>query len=114
MSDLKTSAKQKSGNSISAKERRRLDAEKRKADKAARKGIEDQVAKLEAEIVSLEDEQSEISQQLEAPETYNDPEKAKELNIRAGRISKRLEEKNYEWEIAAEQLSQLLDAQATE
>ncbi|MGB0258833.1 MAG: ABC-F family ATP-binding cassette domain-containing protein, partial [Coraliomargarita sp.] len=83
----------KVGNAISAKERRRLDAEKRKADKAARKGIEDQVAKLEEEILSLEEEQSEISQLLEAPETYNDPEKAKELNIRAGRISKRLDEK---------------------
>ena len=106
--------KAKSGNAVSAKERRRLDAKKRKADKAARKGIEDQVAKLEEEILSLEEEQSEISQLLEAPETYNDPEKAKELNIRAGRISKRLDEKNYEWEIAAEQLSQLLDAQATE
>ncbi len=107
-------AKTKNSNSISAKERRRLDAEKRKADKAARKGIEDQVAKLESEILTLEEEQSELSQLLEAPETYNDPEKAKELNIRAGRISKRLDEKNYEWEIAAEQLSQLLDAQAAE
>ncbi len=66
------------------------------------------MAKLEEEILALEEEQATISQRLEDPKTYNDSEAAKELNIRSGRLQKRLSEKNYEWEIAAEELSALL------
>jgi hypothetical protein len=54
--------------------------------------------------------QSAISQQLEDPATYCDGEAAKALNIRSSRIHKRLSEKNYEWEIAAEELSVLQGA----
>lgn len=92
---------------ISAKDRRRQAAEARKNASGGRKSIENRVAKLEAEIVSLESEQTELSKQLEDPSSYNDPEQAKELNIKAARISKRLDEKNYEWEAAAEELSKL-------
>ncbi|MGJ8649858.1 MAG: ABC-F family ATP-binding cassette domain-containing protein [Opitutaceae bacterium] len=92
---------------ISAKDRRRQAAEARKNASGGRKSIESRIARLEAEIVSLESDQVELSKQLENPSTYNDPEQAKELNIKAARISKRLEEKNYEWEATAEELSKL-------
>lgn len=100
-----------SKNTISAKERRRQDAEKRRIAKEARRGTEQKVAKLEQLIVELEEEQEAITKQLEDPATYEDAEQAKDLNIRLGRIAKRLEEKNYEWEIAAEELSKLLAEQ---
>ncbi len=93
---------------VSAKERRRLAAEERQRASKGRKGIEKKVAQLEVEILALETEQGELSKQLEDPNSYSDPEIAKELNIKAARVSKRLEEKNYEWEITAEELSQLL------
>ncbi|MEO0509947.1 MAG: ABC-F family ATP-binding cassette domain-containing protein [Verrucomicrobiota bacterium] len=90
---------------VSAKERRRLAAQERKAASAVRKAIEQRVQKLEREILELEERQTELSKQLEDPVTYTDPEAAKELNIKAARVSKYLEEKNYEWEIAADELS---------
>ena len=85
-----------------------MEAEKRKKQSAKRKGIEERVALLEGKILALEEEQAAISKQLEDPSSYSDQEKAKELNVLAARISKRLEEKNYEWEVAAEELSGLL------
>lgn len=99
--------------SMSAKERRRLNAEKRQAAKAARRHIEKRVEELEATILELEESQTELTQQLEDPATYAKPESAKDLNLKLARISKRLEETNYEWEIAAEELSEHL-AEASE
>ena len=93
---------------VNAKDRRRMEAQKRKEQSAKRKGIEERIALLESKILALEEEQAAISKQLEDPSSYSDQEKAKELNVKAARISKRLEEKNYEWEVAAEELSGLL------
>jgi ATP-binding cassette subfamily F protein 3 len=93
--------------SMNAKERRRLAAEERKAAGKTRKLAEKRVAKLEAEIVKLEEEQASLSKKLEDPSAYTDAEAAKELTIKAGRIAKYLEEKNYEWELAANELSEL-------
>lgn len=92
---------------VSAKERRRMAAEKRKAVSANRKEIERRVRQLEQNIFKLEEQQKEISQQLEAPSSYTDPGAAKEINLKAARIAKYLEEKNYEWEVAASELSEL-------
>jgi ATP-binding cassette subfamily F protein 3 len=89
---------------INAKERRRLGAEKRKIESAKRKKFEKGVAKLESEILALEEEQSEITKLLENPDSYSDPDKAKELNIKAARLAKKLSEKNYEWDIETENL----------
>jgi ATP-binding cassette subfamily F protein 3 len=94
--------------SVNAKERRRIAAEERKSAGKARKQAESRVAKAEADILKLETEQAELSKQLEDPSTYTDSEAAKDLNIKAARIAKYLEEKNYEWELAAEELSKLV------
>jgi ATP-binding cassette subfamily F protein 3 len=93
---------------VSAKERRRLAAEKRKAMSATRKETERRVNRLEKAIFELETQQAEISKQLEDPSSYSDPEAAKEINLKAARVAKYLEEKNYEWEAAAGELSALI------
>ncbi len=93
---------------VSAKERRRIEAEKRKLEAKGRKGVEKRVARLEAEILKLEEDQAKVTEQLGSPSAYSDKNKAKELNIESARLSKRLQEKNQEWEAAAEELSQLL------
>lgn len=93
---------------ISAKERRRLAAEKRKTDSAGRKAVERRVQQLEKDIMALEAQQNALSKDLEDPSSYSDPGAAKELNLKAARIAKYLEEKNYEWEMAAGELSKLL------
>ena len=92
---------------INAKERRRAGAEKRKIESANRRKIGKRVAKLESEILALEEEQSEITKLLENPDSYSDPDKAKELNIKAARLAKKLSEKNYEWDIETENLLQI-------
>ena len=93
---------------VSAKERRRIEAEKRKLEAKGRKGVEKRVARLEAEILKLEEDQAKVTEQLGSPSAYSDKTKAKELNVESARLSKRLQEKNQEWEAAAEELSQLL------
>jgi ATP-binding cassette subfamily F protein 3 len=92
---------------ISAKERRRQAAEDRKTAAKARREVEARVAKLEGEILRLEEEQSVLSKELENPSTYSNPELAKELNIKAARIANFLQRKNYEWEIAVEEVERL-------
>lgn len=106
--DGSADAKADKTDKLSAKDRRRQAAEERKAAAAGRKGIEQKVAKLEAEIVALETEQKALTAKMESPESYNNPEVAKEASLQAARVAKRLEEKNYEWEVAAEQLAEFL------
>lgn len=92
---------------VSAKERRRQAAEERKASNQVRKRAEKRVAELETLIVALEEEQAELSKTLEDPAAYADPERAKELTVKAARVARHLKEKNYEWEVAAEELNEL-------
>ena len=65
------------------------------------------MAKLESEILALEEEQTAIGKQLEDSSSYADPDKAKELNVQAARIARRLKERNYEWDIETENLLKL-------
>ena len=92
---------------LNPKERRRINAEKQKIETAKRKAIEKNVAKLESEILALEEEQTAIGKQLEDSSSYADPDKAKELNVQAARIARRLKERNYEWDIETENLLKL-------
>lgn len=90
---------------MNAKERRRQAAEARKAGHSGRNQLEKRVKALEAEIATLESEQAINSQKLEEPATYADTALAKDLAAKASTLSKRLAEKNYEWETAAEKLA---------
>ena len=92
---------------LSAKEKRRIRAEANKKMAREKKQLEHIIENLEKEIFKLEEEQSKINIQLVDPDSYNNPEKGKELNEQATRISRRLKEKNYEWEIETDKLSEL-------
>ena len=92
---------------VSAKERRRINAENQKKARQERNKLEQLVGRLEKEILSLEEEQVELNEQLASPESYENPEKGKELNQRASSIARKLKERNYEWEIEAGKLSEL-------
>jgi ATP-binding cassette subfamily F protein 3 len=93
---------------VSAKERRRINAEVQKKSRQERQKLEQKVARLEKEILSLEEEQTELNEQLASPDSYDDPEKGKQLNQRASSIARKLKERNYEWEIEAGKLSELM------
>ncbi|MDA8823362.1 ABC-F family ATP-binding cassette domain-containing protein [Opitutales bacterium] len=98
---------------VSAKERRRINAESQKKARQERNKMEQRVARLEKEILSLEEEQTEVNELLANPESYNDPEKGKALNEKAARIARRLKERNYEWEIEAGKLGELQNKRPT-
>ena len=92
---------------LSAKEKRRVRAEANKKAAREKKQLEQIVDKLEKEILKLEEEQTDLNIQLTDPDSYQDPEKGKDLNEKASRIARRLKEKNYEWEIETDKLSDL-------
>lgn len=95
----------RTANKISAKERRRQEAEARQAASRARRKQEKTAAALEAEILALEAEQNELSQQLEDPKTYQDAGIAVKLNRRASEIAEILAEKSTAWEKLVDALS---------
>ena len=92
---------------LSAKEKRRVRAEANKKAAREKKQLEQLVDKLEKEILKLEEEQADLNTQLADPDSYQDPEKGKDLNEKASRIARRLKQKNYEWEIETDKLSDL-------
>ena len=92
---------------LNPKERRRQRAQERDRLKAQRVKQQDTVRKLEKEIMQLEEEQEKVNAELANPNSYDDAEKAKDLNLQATRLSKQLQERNYEWEIEAEKLLEL-------
>ena len=93
---------------LSAKERRRIEAEKRKQQAKGRQSAAQRVASLEAEILQLEEAQAAISQQLSSPNAYADPDKAKQLQVQSALLVKQLQEKTDAWDIAAAEFSQLM------
>ena len=97
---------------LNPKERRRQRAQERDRLKAERVHQQDTVRKLEKEIMQLEEEQEKVNAELANPHSYNDPEKARDLNLQASRLAKQLEERNYEWEIEAEKLLELDEKKA--
>jgi len=92
------------GKVLSAKEKRRQRSQEREKKKAERGKLEDKVRRLEKEIMQLEEEQNLCNEELANPDSYNDPDKAKELNTQAARLARNLQERNYEWEIETEKL----------
>ena len=93
--------------SISAKEKRRIRSQERERRKAEKGKLEDKVRKLEKEIMQLEEEQNSCNEELANPDSYNDPEKGKQLNERAARLARKLQQRNYEWEIETEKLLEI-------
>lgn len=95
--------------SLNPKEQRRLRAQEQDRRKAEKGRQEDKVRKLEKEITRLEEEQETLNARLAEPEAYDDPEKAKDLNLQASRLARQLSQRNHEWEIEAEKLLELVD-----
>lgn len=87
----------------SAKDRRRRLAQDRAHARKKRSQIESHIQDLEKNIIDLEQEQAQLTESLA---TDKHPTKAT-LAVQLARVSKRLSEKNYEWECAAEKLEQI-------
>jgi ATP-binding cassette subfamily F protein 3 len=89
------------------KEQKRLEAQQRQARSGERKAAQQKVHHLEKEIQTLEARQTEVTAELERPETYEKPAHAVHLNRELASIQHRLEVLTPEWEVAASRLAAL-------
>ena len=90
-----------------SKDQKRQEAEERAARASAAKKLRTEVGKLERRVSELEAKQNELTAQLEAPETYQEPGKALHLNRELTAIVAQLQEATQEWEAAAGRLAEL-------
>jgi ATP-binding cassette subfamily F protein 3 len=77
------------------------------ARQKALRDLRTEVGKLEQKVVDLEEKQAELTAELEAPETYDDPGKAQHLNRELSATVDLLNAANTAWEQAVERLTAL-------
>jgi ATP-binding cassette subfamily F protein 3 len=90
---------------LNRKEQKRLEAEQRQARSRERKVQQQRVHQLEKEIQTLEARQTELTAELEKPETYEKAGRAQQINRELADVQHRLEALTPEWETAANQLA---------
>jgi len=87
--------------------RKRAEAEARNARSRRRKGAEKEVKRLEGEIQIAEAKIVELTQELEKPETYDNPGLAMNINRELTTVQSTLDCLTPEWEEAAQNLEQI-------
>ena len=87
------------------KEQKRLEAEQRQARSRERKAQQQEVHQLEKEIQTLEARQTELTAELEKPETYEKAGRAQQINRELADVQHRLAALTPEWETAASKLA---------
>jgi ATP-binding cassette subfamily F protein 3 len=102
------SFKEKSGSSLtSRKDQKRFEAEQRQSRSRRRKAQQQLVSQLEVEIQQLEARQTQLTSQLEKPETYERTGGALEINRELMHIQERLARLTPQWESEATRLNQM-------
>jgi ATP-binding cassette subfamily F protein 3 len=91
--------------SVDRKEQKRIEAQQRQARSNERKGQQQAVHALEKQIQELELKQTELTAELEKPETYEKSGRAQQINRELADMQHRLAALTPEWEIAAGKLS---------
>ncbi len=89
------------------KEQKRKEAEERQARSRRRKSQQTLVNQLEKKIQDLEKRQIELTNELELPETYENPGQALKINRELTELTRDLEETNSRWEEEATKLETL-------
>ncbi len=92
---------------LTRKEQRRLEAEQRQARSRERQVRQRAVDSLEREITELEARQNELTDELEQPETYEQPGRPMQINLELKEIAERLPHATADWEAAAIRLTEL-------
>ncbi len=94
---------------VDRKEQKRLEAEQRQARSGGRKQQQQLVARLEKEIADLETRQTDLTLELENPETYAKAGAAMHLNRELSGLQHELEQATAQWEAASAKLA-VIDA----
>jgi ATP-binding cassette subfamily F protein 3 len=102
----------KSDDPASRKAQKRVEAEQRQARSRHRKAQQQLVEQLEKQIQHLESRQTELTAELEKPETYAQPGHAQHLSRQVVQVRDELQRLTPEWEAAATSLAQLDDSPA--
>jgi len=92
-------------NGLNRKQQKRQEAEQRQARSRERKAQQHLVHQLEKEIQALEARQTELTAELEKPETYEKGGRAQEINRELVDVQHRLATLTPEWEAAADKLA---------
>jgi ATP-binding cassette subfamily F protein 3 len=87
-----------------SKEQRRLEAEARNAKSKTKKGVEERIARIEAELAKLEARKLEIVALLQDGETYADAVKFRALSEELEQIEPSVAKQTSAWEKATEDL----------
>jgi ATP-binding cassette subfamily F protein 3 len=90
---------------IDRKEQKRIEARQRQARSNERKSQQQRVHELEKEIQTLEARQTELTAELEKPETYGKSGRAQQINRELADAQHRLAVLTPEWEAAAGKLA---------
>ncbi|HEY5297778.1 MAG TPA: ATP-binding cassette domain-containing protein, partial [Verrucomicrobiae bacterium] len=90
--------------SVDRKEQKRLEAQQRQARSGEKKAQQQLVHKLEKEIQELEARQTELTAELEKPETYEKSGRAQQINRELSEVQHRLETLTPEWEASESKL----------
>ena len=92
---------------VSKKKQKRIEAENRQAKYQATKDVISKISELEKEIELLERREKHLEQTLADQETYNNPNKATELNTEFIKVKKELSDCLIGWENLNEELSNI-------
>ena len=92
---------------VDRRAQKRSEAEARQARSRERRGVEKQVKRLEGEIQKAEQKITELTAELEKPETYENPARAMNINRELISAQTTLDCLTPEWETAAGKLEEL-------
>ena len=92
------------------KEQKRAEAEARAGQSREKRDREERVRKLEREITSLEARQKALTAELESEATYQQPGRPIQLNRELSGVADLLARTTRQWEIAAEQAENTVEA----
>jgi ATP-binding cassette subfamily F protein 3 len=93
-----------------SKEQKRLEAEARNARSKAKKDAEQRVAKIEADLATLDKRKHEIVELLQDEATYADAVKFRDLSAELEALEPKIAKLTTEWEKAAEEVEKLAAA----
>lgn len=96
-----------------SKEQKRLEAEARNARSKARKDLDQNVAKIDAELAALDKRKLEVVAALQDPATYSDTVKFRALSEELQKLESTIVKQTAAWEKAAEELERAVAAEAS-
>jgi len=88
---------QAKGDGLSEKDRKRIEAEQRNRRYTATKDLRKKLEKVEKQVAELEEKKAGCEEEIARPETYSNPDRARQLQITLGELDRQLAEQYEAW-----------------